>query len=111
MAKDFKKAATSAVAALLPQQEQQEQQAQDRLETLQTQGNKDHLKLERINLAFSPSNIDYIRVMAGINGENMTKFINRIIAQHREANIERYKAALSLVEGQKFERAKKILDE
>ena len=100
MAKDFKKAAqtmTSALDALLPDAEQKEQQAQEALETLQTQG-KEGLKLPRINLAFSPSNIDYIRVMAGIRGESMTKFVNRVIEQHKEANGEKYKAAKALID-------------
>ena len=100
MAKDFKKAAqtmTSALDALLPDAEQKEQQAQEALETLQTQG-KEGLKLPRINLAFTPSNIDYIRVMAGIRGESMTKFVNRVIEQHREENGEKYKAAKALID-------------
>lgn len=101
MAKDFKKAATtmtSAIDALMPEVEQKEQQEQDALETLQTQG-KAGLKLPRINLAFTPSNLDYIRVMAGIRGESMTKFVNHIIEQDRERNGEKYKAAKALVDG------------
>ena len=103
MAKDFKKATqtmTSAIDALLPETEQKEQQeleTREALEALHTQGKKG-LKLPRINLAFSPSNLDYIRVMAGIRGESMTQFVNRVIDQHREENGEKYKAAKALFE-------------
>lgn len=112
MAKDFKKAAqtmTSALDALLPDAEQKEQQAQDALETLQTQG-KEGLKLPRINLAFKPSNLDYIRVMAGIRGESMTVFVNRIIEEHRTANEEKYNAALTLVDSKVLKGRKERLD-
>lgn len=100
MAKDFKKATmdmTSALDALLPDEAQKEQEKQDALEALQTQGKKD-LHLPRINLAFSPSNMDYIRVMSAIRGESMTKFVNRIIAQDRDANGEKYRAAKAIVD-------------
>lgn len=100
MAKNFKKATmdmTSAIDALMPEVEQKTQQAQDALESLQTQGKKD-LHLPRINLAFSPSNMDYIRVMSAIRGESMTKFVNRIIEQDREANGDKYRAAKAIVD-------------
>jgi hypothetical protein len=97
MAKDFKKATqtmTTALDALLPDTAQQEQEA---LEALQTQGKKG-MKLPRINLAFSPSNLDYIRVMSGIRGESMTQFVNYVIAKDREAHGDKYQAAKALME-------------
>lgn len=102
MAKDFKKATqtmTSAIDALMPEAEQKTQQAQDALEALQTQGKKG-MKLPRINLAFTPSNLDYIRVMAGIRGESMTKFVNRVLEKDMEANGDKYRAAKAIIDGE-----------
>lgn len=102
MAKDFKKATqtmTSAIDALMPEVEQKTQQTQDALEALQTQGRKG-MKLPRINLAFTPSNLDYIRVMAGIRGESMTKFVNRVLEADMEANGDKYRAAKAIIDGE-----------
>ena len=94
MAKSFKKqaAAESVLEAFIPQEEQQ---AQD---TLHTQGRKG-MKAARINMAFTPENYDFIRVMAGIRGESMTNFVNYVIEENRRTN------------GAKYEQAKAITDD
>lgn len=69
------------------------QEAQEALENLHTSGMKG-VKLPRINLAFTPSNYDYIKFMAAARGENLTEFVNSIIAQHAEQNADTYKQVL-----------------
>jgi len=71
---------------------QEEQKKQEALEALKTQGKKG-LKAGRINMAFTPSNMDFIRVMAAIQGMSMTQYVNAIIVQERERNGAAYKAA------------------
>jgi hypothetical protein len=50
-----------------------------------TQG-RPGLKLERINLAFTPDNYEYVKTMASVRGQSMTEFVNHIIAQSMEEN-------------------------
>lgn len=50
-----------------------------------TQGRKGE-KQQRINMAFSPENLDYMRAMAGLKGISVTRFVNELIAQDREKN-------------------------
>ncbi len=71
---------------------QEEQKKQEALEALKTQGKKG-MKAGRINMAFTPSNMDFIRVMAAIQGMSMTQYVNAIIAQERERNGAAYEAA------------------
>ncbi len=71
---------------------QEEQKKQEALEALKTQGKKG-MKAGRINMAFTPSNMDFIRVMAAIQGMSMTQYVNAIIAQERERNGTAYEAA------------------
>lgn len=110
MAKGFKETAAAAQPVYstiigAAQQEQQtqetpkEQEAQAVQEAQATQGRKG-MKMQRINMAFTPSNIDYIRVMAAIRGQTMTQFVNVLITQDRERNGEAYDAAKKLTEGQ-----------
>jgi hypothetical protein len=72
-----------------------EQEATERAETLRTQG-REGCKLPRINLAFSPSNYEYCKIMAGVTGMSMTAFINSVLNQHREANQDLYKKAKAI---------------
>ncbi len=74
------------------QKEQEAQEAQEALEALKTQGKKG-MKAGRINMAFTPSNMAFIRVMAAIQGISMTQYVNAIIAQEREHNGAAYEAA------------------
>ena len=60
-----------------------------------TQGRKG-AKQQRINMAFSPEDLDYMRVMAGLKGVSITKLVNDLIAQDREKNSSVYRAAKDL---------------
>ena len=57
------------------------------------------MKMQRINMAFTPANIDYIRVMAAIRGQTMTQFVNAIIAADKAENGDAYEAAKKIAEG------------
>ena len=54
--------------------------------------------MDRINMAFTPDNFDYIRIMSRIHGETMTAFNNRIIEEHRAEHPEQYEQAKALIE-------------
>lgn len=60
-----------------------------------TQGKKG-AKMPRINMAFTPSNLDFIRTMAAIRGQSMTQYVNSLIEKERKNN-ETYEAAKKLV--------------
>ncbi len=89
---ESQRAATLSTDAADQQEEQKEQEAQEALEALKTQGKKG-MKAGRINMAFTPSNMAFIRVMAAIQGISMTQYVNAIIAQEREHNGAAYEAA------------------
>ena len=112
MAKQFKDAAAAARpvyntiigSAQQPQEVQQvqqvpeEQQALDVQEAQATQGRKG-AKMPRINMAFTPSNLDYLRVMAGIKGQSITRYVNALVEKEREENGATYEAAKKLIDG------------
>lgn len=58
-------------------------------------------KLDRINMAFTTDNFDYIRIMSGITGQTMTAFVNDVIAQHREEHPEQFEQARAIIESMK----------
>jgi len=108
MAKGFKDAAnaqpvygTIMGAAQEAQKADKEQDALDAQEALATRGKKG-VKLPRINMAFTPSNYDYIRVMAAIRGQSMTQYVNAIIERERKANGEAYEKAWEIVSRQEL---------
>lgn len=68
------------------------QEARERANRGQTQGRKG-CKTDRINYAVTPDNMEYIKIMAGLNGQTMSKFINAIISAHREANKDAFQEA------------------
>lgn len=49
-------------------------------------------KADRINLAFTVENYDFIKRFSNLRGENMTEFVNHIIEEYRERNIEEFEA-------------------
>lgn len=102
MAKDFTKQAQASIYdAVMPQGVQPEEEAQAALEAqeeFKTQGRRG-MKLPRINMAFTPSNLDFIRVMAGISGQSMTQYVNSVIEAERERNGDRYQRAKDLMNG------------
>lgn len=44
----------------------------------------------RINMAFQRPIYDYIRVASGIEGKDMTQFVNDVLEQHRQDHREEY---------------------
>ena len=58
-----------------------------------TQEGAKEKKTDRVNLALYTENYDYIRTMARVTGSDSTKFVNKIIEQHRQANAELYEKA------------------
>lgn len=63
------------------------EEAKQRAEDMRTQGRKG-CKAIRINMAFTPSNHDFIRVMAKATGHTMTQFANLIIEAYRNEHPE-----------------------
>jgi len=100
MGKDFTKQAQASIFdAVMPQGVQPEDEAQaalDAQEDFKTQGRRG-MKLPRINMAFTPTNLDFIRVMAGISGQSMTQYVNAVIEAERQRNGEIYQRAKDLI--------------
>ena len=59
------------------------QEAQERAQDLKTQGRKG-CKATRINMAFTPDNHEFIKIMARATGRTMTEFTNDVIAAYRK---------------------------
>lgn len=62
-------------------------EAAERQENLQTQGRKG-CKALRINMAFTPSNHQFIKVMARASGKTMTEFTNLVIEAYQREHPE-----------------------
>ena len=77
------------------QQEQEVQRPEATREVSQTQGRKG-AKLPRINMAFTPQNLEYLRIMAGLRGQSVTKYVNVLVEQDMELNQAAYDAAKRL---------------
>lgn len=69
----------------------------ERAENLQTQGRKG-CKATRINMAFTPSNHDFIKVMAKATGRTMTEFTNLVIAAYQREHPEILEQAHSFLD-------------
>lgn len=74
---------------LYEQEEPDELEVQKAQEALQTQGRRGY-KLQRINMGFTPTNLDYIRTMAKAKGLTQTQFVNHVLDRHREEAGETY---------------------
>ncbi len=72
-----------------PRREWTPEEAREAQEQLQTVGKKG-AKLPRINMAFTPSNHEYIRTLAQVKGTTMTEVINEIVTADRIKNAELY---------------------
>lgn len=104
MAKDFKKMAAGAkpvyntiIGSVQDTQEVHDKQyVQDTQELAGTQGRKG-AKLPRINMAFPKENLDFLRVMSSIRGQSITRYVNDLIEQDMERNVEIYEKAKQLV--------------
>lgn len=62
-------------------------EAKARAEAMQTQGRKG-CKMPRITMAFTPSNHEFITVMARASGRTLTDFTNLVIAAYRREHPE-----------------------
>lgn len=76
---------------ILDMQKQLEAQEEQR-----TQGRKG-LKMPRMNMSFTPSNMEYLKIMAGISGITVTRYVNTLIEQDAANNTERYQKAKHLM--------------
>lgn len=78
------------------QREATQQEAAERAAALKTQGRKG-CKAIRINMAFTPDNHEFIKVMARITGKTMTEFANLCIEKYREEYPELYKKSKKII--------------
>ena len=76
------------------------EEAAARAATGRTQGRKG-AKAVRINMAFSPDNHEFIKVMASQTGRTMTETCNLIVQAFREAHPEMLERARAAVEEMK----------
>ena len=95
MAKDFSKINTGRVYGQMEQAtttkgqqgKASPQEATERAAKLKTQGRKG-CKATRINMAFTPANHEFIKVMARATGHTMTEFTNMVVAAYRNEHPE-----------------------
>lgn len=65
-------------------------------EARKTQGRKGY-KMQRLNISLTPSEFDYVSIMAGLTGKSMTRFIGDLISQEAERNADAYRQAKELI--------------
>ena len=73
------------------------QEAQERAANLKTQGRKG-CKATRINMAFTPENHEFIKVMARLTGKTMTEFANLVVERYRNEHPELYEQAKAIID-------------
>ena len=73
------------------------QEAAKRAAAMKTQGRKG-CKAVRINMAFTPDNHEFIKVMAKISGKTMTEFTNLVIERYRTEHPEIYDQAKTIID-------------
>ena len=69
------------------------EETQEYLSDFRSSGRKG-VKMPRINMAFTPENYEYIRIMSRVRGENLTEFLNVLVKKSMEENREVYEAAI-----------------
>lgn len=74
-----------------------ESEKKTRAEALKTQGKKG-CKAVRINMAFTPSNHDFICVMSKINGMTLTAYCNAIVEEYRKEHSDLYDQAKAVLD-------------
>lgn len=65
-------------------------------EARKTAGRKGY-KMQRMNISLTPSQYDYVSIMAGITGKSLTRFIGDLISQEAERNADTYQKAKELI--------------
>lgn len=73
------------------------QEAAERAAQLKTQGRKG-CKAIRINMAFTPENHEFIKVMATISGKTMTEFANLVIERYKTEHPEIFEQAKAIID-------------
>lgn len=73
------------------------QERAERASNLKTQGRKG-CKAVRINMAFTPENHEFIKVMATITGQTMTEFCNFCIDRYRTEHPEIFEQAKAIID-------------
>ena len=73
------------------------QEAQERAAQLKTQGRKG-CKAIRINMAFTPENHEFIKIMAKISGKTMTEFANLVVERYRTEHPDLYEQAKAIID-------------
>lgn len=73
------------------------QEADRRRAELRTQG-RYGAKALRINMAFTPENHEYIKVMSKITGKSMTEFVNYMLDTYRKDHPEVYAKAKEIID-------------
>ena len=63
------------------------EEVEERKEELKTQGRKG-AKATRINMAFTPTNHAFIKIMSKASGKTMTEFTNLVIAAYQKEHPE-----------------------
>ena len=72
------------------------QEQAERASALKTQGRKG-CKAPRINMAFTPENHEYVKIMARATGKSMTEFTNLVIERYRTEHPELIEKAKDLI--------------
>ena len=49
-------------------------------------------------MAFAPDVLDYLRIMSGLRGESITKYVDRVLRSDMEKNADLYQQAVALAE-------------
>lgn len=83
-----------------PQKEADFEEKKERKSEMKTQGRKG-CKAERINMAFSPENYEFIKICSKATGKTMTEFTNILIKKYREKDpsmIEKASKLLKAIE-------------
>lgn len=92
---------TSAIATATSAKGQQgtasKEEAAERAANLRTQGRKG-CKATRINMAFTPENHEFIKIMAKATGRTMTELTNDIITAYRNEHPEFLEQANSFID-------------
>lgn len=79
------------------QNEATDAEKKERAHTMKTQGRKG-CKVQRVNMAFSDTNYDFLRVVAKIKGDSITTFVNFIVDKYREEHADAYRKAKEIQE-------------
>ena len=75
----------------------EDQEVFDASEERHTQGRKG-MKLPRMNIALTPSQFDFVRVMSRIQGISMTNYIGYLISKEMKNNADVYQKAKELID-------------